>query len=86
MVKQLTVRDILAAQEVYLYDGGILYVIDDDDEAYGFTQGSKEWFHKTNFWDYFETSSMLSYITIITKEEAVQMYEGWMAKHVDGAK
>lgn len=77
MSKQFTAEDIRNAKEVHLFDGGILYVVDHDDEAYGFTQNSQEWFHKANFWDCFETSTMLSYFTPITKENAARLFESW---------
>lgn len=82
MNKQFTAEDIRNAKEVYLFDEGILYVVDDDDEAYGFTRCSDAWFHKRNFWDYFETSSMLSYFTLITKEEAAQLYTQWITNRM----
>lgn len=77
MSRQLTKKDILNAQEVHFYNDSILYVVIDDDKIYGITEGSSEWFKKENFWDYFESSLMLSYFTPITKEEAVRMYESW---------
>lgn len=77
MSKQFSANDILNAKEVYLYDNGILYLVDKDDEAYGFSRGCTEWYHKGNFRDYFESETMLSYIRSITKEEAVQIYLTW---------
>jgi len=77
MSKQFSAQDILNAKEVHLYDNGILYVVDKDDEAYGFCKGSTEWFRKENFWDYFGPETMMSYISSVTKEEAVQMYLTW---------
>lgn len=76
MSRQLTKKDILRAKEVHFYDNSVLYVVIDD-EVYGITEGCLEWFEKENFWEYFESSLMLSYFTPITKEEAVWMYETW---------
>ena len=83
MTKQFASEDILNAKEVHLYDDYILYVVDHDDEAYGFTEHSEAWFHKANFWDYFETSTMLSFFTPITKEEAAKLYEGWISNRTN---
>ena len=77
MEKQFTEEDILQAKAVYLYDKSILYVVDEKEDAYGFSQGSKSWFLKENFWDYFDSRLMLAYFTIPTKEEAVQLYRSW---------
>lgn len=77
MSRQLTKKDILNAQEAHFYNDSVLYVVIDDDEIYGITEGSLEWFKKENFWDYFESSMMVSYFTPITKEKAVSMYESW---------
>jgi len=78
MNKQFSAKDILNAKEVHLYDNDILYVVDKDDKAYGFSKGSSEWYYKENFWDYFESETMMSYyISSITKEEAAQMYLTW---------
>lgn len=76
MEKQFTVTDILNAQAVHLYDNSCLYIVIGG-EAYGFYENGSEWFHKENFWDYFDSSLMLSYFTPITKEEAAQIYMGW---------
>lgn len=78
--RQLNQKDILNAQEVHFYNNNILYVVIDNDKIYGITEGSPEWFKKENFWDYFDSSYMLSYFTPITKEEAVRIYESWKKK------
>lgn len=77
MSRQLTKKDILNAKEVHFYDNSVLYVVIDDDEVYGNTEGCLKWFEKENFWEYFGSSLMLSYFRTITKEEAVRMYEAW---------
>lgn len=77
MDRQFTVEDIRLAKEVHLFDGNTLYVIDEDYEAYGFYRYGGEWFHKSSFWDYFESEIMMSYFTPITKIEAAELYETW---------
>ena len=77
MDKQLNVNDILNAKEIYLYDNDTLYVVDKNDDAYGFSEGREIWYHKSNFWDYFESEAMLYYLRKLTKEEAVELYQKW---------
>ena len=77
MQRQLNEEDIWKAKDIYLYDGSTLYVVDENDRAYGYCQGSKEWFYKKNFWDYFDSGLMLAYFTIPTREEAVRLYRSW---------
>lgn len=79
MEKQFTVSDILSAKELYFYNQEILYIVDETDEAYGFHKDGSEWFHKENFWDFFDSSMMLSYFSTVTKEEAAKMYQEWTA-------
>lgn len=78
MKRNFSADDIRNAREVHLFDEGILYVVDHDDEAFGFTRESAEWFHKANFWDYFESETMLSCFTPITKDEAAKLYTKWI--------
>ncbi len=77
MNKQFTAAEIRSAKEVHLYNSETLYIVDADDEAYGFCRFGSEWFHKSNFWDYFESETMMSYFTPITKDEAATLYEEW---------
>ena len=49
----------------------------EEDEVYGLHKGSQSWFEKKNFYDYFESSWMMSYFSSITKEEAADMVEEW---------
>lgn len=72
MGRQFMEQDILAAKELWLFDNSVLYLITEDDEAYGFSGGA--WFYKSNFWDYFESELMLSYLSMPTKAEAVALY------------
>ena len=78
MSRQLTREDILNAQGVYLYTENVIYVELKDDEVYGFDKGGSGWYKKDNFYDYFESSLMMSYFSSITKEEAADMVEDWM--------
>lgn len=78
MQYQFTTEDILKAGEVYLYNEETLYIVDENREAYGFYKYGSAWFHKENFWDYFESSLMLSYFRPITKQEAVGIYHAWL--------
>lgn len=77
MSKQLTKEDILNSHSVYLYMENTIYVEIKNDEVYGFTKGGLEWYKKENFYDYFESSLMMSYFSSITKEEAAAMVEEW---------
>ena len=77
MSKQFEVNDILCAKALYLYDNDTIFLIDENDEAYGFSKGSSEWYRKENFWDYFESETMLYYIRKISAEETMQLYCGW---------
>lgn len=77
MNKQFSVNDISGAKTIYLYDGDTIFLIDEKDEAYGFGKRSTEWYHKENFWDYFESETMLYYLRTISAEEAVRLYNNW---------
>ena len=69
MAKQFTAEDILNAKEVHFYNNDTLYIVDHDDEAYGYSKGCSGWYHKENFWDYFESKLMMTYFSHINKEE-----------------
>lgn len=78
MDKQLNVNDIINAKEIYFYSyEDVLFVIDENDDAYGFSEGRENWYHKSNFWDYFESETMLYYLRKLTKEEAAELYQKW---------
>ena len=77
MNKQFTADEIRATKEVHFYNGDTLYIVDSDDEAYGFYRFGSGWYHKSNFWDYFESETMMSYFTPITKDEAADLYLSW---------
>ena len=72
-----TVEDILNAKEVHLFDRATLYIVDSNDNAYGYCRGRKDWFLKQSFWDYFDSEMMMSYFECITKEEAARLYLSW---------
>ncbi len=78
MSKQLSREEILNAKSVVLYMENIIYVEIKDDEVYGFNKRGLEWFKKDNFYEYYESSLMMSYFSSITKEEAADMVEDWM--------
>ena len=75
MDKQFDINSILNAKEFYLYYENTLYVVDKDDEVYGYNEKTDEWYHKSNFWDYFDSPIMLTYLKKISKEEAVELYK-----------
>ena len=77
MDKQLNANDILNAKEIYLYDNDTLYVVDKNDDAYGFSEGRESWYYKSNFWDYFDSEVMMSYLDKLEIEEAVELYKKW---------
>lgn len=79
MSRQLNREDILNSQSVHLYTENVIYVEIEDDEVYGFNKGGSEWYKKENFYDYFESSLMMSYFSSITKEEAADMVEEWIS-------
>ena len=63
----LTKEDICNARDAYLFDKTTLYVELDDGKVYGLDKGSKQWFLKNNFYDYFDSELMLSYFSHMTK-------------------
>lgn len=77
MKKEFSANEIRSAKEVHLFNKNTLYVVDSDDEAYGFYRYGGSWYHKSDFWDYFESSTMLSCFTPITKSEAAELYDAW---------
>ena len=77
MSKELTRADILNSKNVYFYSEDTIFVELEEDEVYGLHKGSQSWFEKKNFYDYFESSWMMSYFSSITKEEAADMVEEW---------
>ena len=77
MNKQLTAEDIRRAKEATLYNNAALYIVDETGEAYGFHQGGTEWFRKDPLGEPFDASHRIPSLTALTKEEAVQLYEGW---------
>lgn len=79
MEKNFTANEIREAKQAHLFDGNTLYVVDHNDEVYGYYRYGGGWFHKANFWDYYESTEMLSYLSPITKDEAAELYESWRA-------
>ncbi len=78
MNKQFTADDIRQAKEIYYYNNHVLFIVDANNEAYGYYPGCRGWYHKGNFWDYFESDVMMSYFSDITHEEAAKIYEKWL--------
>lgn len=74
----LGIEDILKATEIRLYLGNVIYIVDENDDAYGFHKKSKKWEYKRNYYDYFESSLMLEYFEILTPNEAVALYKEWL--------
>ena len=77
MDKQLTKEDIKNAKQVDLYNNSVVFVVMPDDEAYGHSLGGGDWYHKENYWDYWESSLMLSYFSEITKEDVLALMDKW---------
>ena len=77
MDKQLTKEDIKNAKQVDLYNNSVVFVVMPDDEAYGHSLGGGDWYHKENYWDYWESSIMLRYFSEITKEEVLALMDKW---------
>lgn len=69
----------------HVFGMAVIYVELEDDEIYGFNKGGSDWHKKENFYDYFESSLMMSCFCSITKEEAVNMVQAWI-KPVDTFK
>lgn len=78
--EMLGIDDILKAVEVTLYMDDVLYIVDENDDAYGFCKMSKKWYYKRNYYDYFESSLMLQYFKLLTPEEAVALYKEWVTE------
>ena len=76
--EMLGIEDILEATEIILYLGNVIYIVDENDDAYGFHKESKKWEYKRNYYDYFESSLMLEYFEILTPNEAVALYKEWL--------
>ena len=76
--EMLGIDDILNAVEVTLYMDDVLYIVDENDDAYGFCKTSKKWYYKRNYYDYFESSLMLQYFKLLTPEEAAALYKEWV--------
>lgn len=76
--RMLGIKDIMNAVEITLYSDTVLYIVDENDDAYGFYKIDKKWIYKQNYYDYFDSSLMLQYFKILTPEEAVELYEQWM--------
>ena len=76
--RMLGIKDIMNAVEITLYSDAVLYIVDENDDAYGFHKIDKKWIYKQNYYDYFDSSLMLQYFKILTTEEAVELYEQWM--------
>ena len=78
--RYLTRADILNAKAVYLYDDDTVFVELGNDEVYGFNSKHLYWDRKDNFYDYFESSLMLSFISPITADEAIARVEKALGK------
>ena len=76
----LGIEDILKATEIRLYLGNIIYIVDENDDAYGFDKFEKKWHYKRNYYDYFDSYLMLEYFEILSPEEAVALYKEWLSE------
>ena len=70
--------EIRNAKSVHLYNESTLYVELKEDEVYALDKGYAEWYKKDDFYDYYDSSLMLSYFESISKEEAADLAEEWM--------
>lgn len=77
MDKQLTKEDIINAKRVDCYNNSEVFVVMQDDKAYGHALDGGDWYYKKNYWDYWESSLMLSYFSVITKEEILVLMDEW---------
>lgn len=77
----LTEQDILNAQAVYLYDNDTIYVEIKDNDVFGLYKKGLRWYKKENFYDYMESSIMMSYFTSITKEEVIELISKWFQEY-----
>ena len=80
MARQLTREDILNAKAIHLYNEDTIYVeLNDTEDVYGSYKGG-EWFVKDNFWDYWDSSIMLSYFQYLTPDEAFRLLDKWQTE------
>ena len=80
MGRQLTREDILNAKAIHLYNEDTIYVeLKDTEAVYGSHKGG-EWFVKGNFWDYWDSSIMLSYFQYLTPDEAFKLLDKWQTE------
>ena len=80
MERQLTREDILNAKAIHLYNEDTIYVeLNDTEDVYGSYKGG-EWFVKGNFWDYWDSSIMLSYFQYLTPDEAFKLLDKWQTE------
>ena len=77
MERQLTRKEILNAKAIHLYCGDTVYVeLNDKEDVYGICKDRK-WFVKENFWDFFDSTLMLSYFQPLTAGKALELLEVW---------
>lgn len=80
MERQLTREDIVNAKAIHLYNEDTIYVeLNDTEDVYGSCKGG-EWFVKENFWDYWDSSLMLSYFQSLTSEDAIKLFDKWQTE------
>lgn len=78
MGKQLTKEDVLNAKAIIYFNHETIYVEPQEgDEVYGISRGSREWFLKENYWDYYDSELMLSYMEKLSAHEALRMIHHW---------
>lgn len=49
--RMLGIKDIMNAVEITLYSDAVLYIVDENDDAYGFHKIDKKWIYKQNSYD-----------------------------------
>ena len=81
MKYQLTLDDIRNSKALHLYSESTIYVeLKGTEDVYATCNGV-DWFVKDNFWDYWDSSLMLSYFQSLTTDEAIKILNEWKKEY-----
>ena len=84
MSKQLTNEEVMNAKAIICFNNEVIYVEPKEgDDVYGFSRNSLSWFLKENYWDYYESELMLSYMVRLSAHEALRMIHYWKKNSVE---